>query len=153
VATPLDPRHRLVTTKYNPARTWTPENAVGIGGAYLCIYGMEGPGGYQFVGRTVQVWNKDQRGPHFTEPWLLRTFDQLRWFPVGAEELLDMREAQTAGQLPIAIEDTTFRLPDHHRFLAEHETDIAAFRTTQQAAFDAERTAWAEAGELDRQGA
>ncbi|HEY5809345.1 MAG TPA: urea carboxylase, partial [Povalibacter sp.] len=53
VATPLDPRHRLVTTKYSPARTWTPENAVGIGGAYLCVYGMEGPGGYQFVGRTV----------------------------------------------------------------------------------------------------
>ncbi len=33
VATPLDPRHRLVTTKYNPARTWTAENSVGIGGA------------------------------------------------------------------------------------------------------------------------
>lgn len=33
VATPVDPRHRLATTKYNPARTWTPENAVGIGGA------------------------------------------------------------------------------------------------------------------------
>ena len=58
VATPLDPRHRLVTTKYNPARTWTPENAVGIGGAYMCIYGMEGLGGYQFVGRTVQMWNR-----------------------------------------------------------------------------------------------
>jgi hypothetical protein len=43
VATPLDPRHRLVTTKYNPARTWTAENSVGIGGAYLCVYGMEGP--------------------------------------------------------------------------------------------------------------
>src|SRR3546814_13515244 len=51
VATPLDPRHRLVTTKYNPARTWTEENSVGIGGAYLCVYGMEGPGGYEFVGR------------------------------------------------------------------------------------------------------
>ncbi len=51
VATPLDPRHRLVTTKYNPARTWTAENSVGIGGAYMCVYGMEGPGGYQFVGR------------------------------------------------------------------------------------------------------
>ena len=35
VATPVDPRHRMVTTKYNPARPWTPENAVGIGGAYL----------------------------------------------------------------------------------------------------------------------
>ncbi|MEO0031203.1 MAG: hypothetical protein RIS94_961, partial [Pseudomonadota bacterium] len=33
VATPVDPRHRLVTTKYNPARTWTPPNVVGIGGA------------------------------------------------------------------------------------------------------------------------
>ncbi|MGK9872203.1 carboxyltransferase domain-containing protein, partial [Salmonella enterica subsp. enterica] len=57
VATPIDPRHRLVTTKYNPARTWTPPNVVGIGGAYMCIYGMEGPGGYQLFGRTVQVWN------------------------------------------------------------------------------------------------
>ena len=63
VATPLDPRHRLVTTKYNPARTWTPENAVGIGGAYLCVYGMEGPGGYQFVGRTCQMWNTLPRRP------------------------------------------------------------------------------------------
>ncbi len=58
VATPLDPRHRLVTTKYNPARTWTPENAVGIGGAYLCVYGHGRAGGYQFVGRTVQMWNR-----------------------------------------------------------------------------------------------
>ncbi|MCG7868615.1 MAG: urea carboxylase, partial [Candidatus Thiodiazotropha taylori] len=58
VATPVDPRHRLVTTKYNPARTWTAENSVGIGGSYLCVYGMEGPGGYQFVGRTLQMWNR-----------------------------------------------------------------------------------------------
>jgi urea carboxylase len=57
VATPVDPRHRLVTTKYNPARTWTPPNVVGIGGAYMCVYGMEGPGGYQLFGRTIQVWN------------------------------------------------------------------------------------------------
>ena len=77
VATPLDPRHRLVTTKYNPARTWTPENAVGIGGAYLCVYGMEGPGGYQFVGRTIPMWNRYRQTTDFKEgkPWLLRSFD------------------------------------------------------------------------------
>ena len=63
VATPLDPRQRLVTTKYNPARTWTPENAVGIGGAYMCVYGMEGPGGYQFVGRTTQMWSRYRKMP------------------------------------------------------------------------------------------
>ena len=86
VATPVDPRHRLVTTKYNPARTWTPENAVGIGGAYLCVYGMEGPGGYQFVGRTVQMWNTHRTTAEFEPgtPWLLRFFDQIRFYPVSA---------------------------------------------------------------------
>ena len=74
VATPLDPRHRLVTTKYNPARTWTAENSVGIGGAYMCVYGMEGPGGYQFVGRTLQMWNRYRAVEAFGgQPWLLRS--------------------------------------------------------------------------------
>jgi urea carboxylase len=44
-AVPLDPRHRLVTTKYNPARTYTAEGEVAIGGVYMCIYGMDSPGG------------------------------------------------------------------------------------------------------------
>ncbi|MCU1358682.1 MAG: hypothetical protein JWM89_4100 [Acidimicrobiales bacterium] len=149
VATPLDPRHRLVTTKYNPARTWTPENAVGIGGAYLCIYGMEGPGGYQFVGRTVQVWNGQALGPHFDRPWLLRPFDQIRWHPVEADELLDLRARQATGELPIRIEESTFRLADHERFLTEEASSIDAFRTIQQAAFAVERQAWADAGEFD----
>ena len=86
VATPLDPRHRLVTTKYNPARTWTAENSVGIGGAYLCVYGMEGPGGYQFVGRTLQMWNRYREGADFNgKPWLLRFFDQIKFYPVSAD--------------------------------------------------------------------
>ncbi len=53
------------------------ENAVGIGGAYLCIYGMEGPGGYQFVGRTTQVGNHRHplraAGCDPEHPWLLGT--------------------------------------------------------------------------------
>ena len=99
VATPLDPRHRLVTTKYNPARTWTAENSVGIGGAYLCIYGMEGPGGYQFVGRTVQIWNRFRRGGLFAEnPWALRFFDRIEWYPVTADELLELRAETDAGR-------------------------------------------------------
>jgi urea carboxylase len=108
VATPVDPRHRLVTTKYNPARTWTPENAVGIGGAYMCVYGMEGPGGYQFVGRTLQMWNRwrDERqgAAQFSsgKPWLLRFFDQIRFYPVSAEELLQMREGFPARRLQTA---------------------------------------------------
>ena len=148
VATPLDPRHRLVTTKYNPARTWTPENAVGIGGAYLCIYGMEGPGGYQLVGRTVQVWNRDRRGPHFEQPWLLRNFDQIQFHPVDAAELMEQRHAQSRGELAIRCETTLFRLSEQRCFLREHADEIVAFKSRQQAAFDEERRAWAAAGEV-----
>ncbi len=149
VATPVDPRHRLVTTKYNPARTWTPENAVGIGGAYLCVYGMEGPGGYQFVGRTLQMWNRWRHGQGvFEQPWLLRFFDQIRFHPVSQDELLRLRETFPHGGHPLRIEPTTFSLRDYRRFLAENEQGIGAFKARQQAAFDAERERWAAAGQL-----
>lgn len=148
VATPLDPRHRLVTTKYNPARTWTPENAVGIGGAYLCVYGMEGPGGYQFVGRTVQMWNRFRTGGAFTEgkPWLLRFFDQIRFYPVEADELLEIRERFPWGGYPLRIEQTTLRLSEYRDFLAGHADSIDRFRQQQQSAFRAERERWKAAG-------
>ena len=152
VATPLDPRHRLVTTKYNPARTWTAENSVGIGGAYLCIYGMEGPGGYQFVGRTTQVWSRHRHTAPFEpgSPWLLRFFDRISWYPVSAEELLDLRADMAAGRGHVDITEGTFALAEHDRFLAANAADIAAFRDRQAAAFAAERAAWERAGEFDR---
>jgi urea carboxylase len=147
VATPLDPRHRLVTTKYNPARTWTPENAVGIGGAYMCVYGMEGPGGYQFVGRTVQMWNRHQVTADFSKPWLLRFFDQIRFYPVGEEELLKLREDFASGRFQLKVEATRFRLRDYRAFLADNADSIAAFKTGQQSAFEAERERWKAAGQ------
>merc|ERR1719493_552258 len=56
-AVPVNPLDRLITTKMNPARTWTEEGTVGLGGAYMCIYPMSSPGGYQLVGRTLPIWN------------------------------------------------------------------------------------------------
>ncbi|MEV7134057.1 urea carboxylase [Arthrobacter sp. NPDC093128] len=153
VATPLDPRHRLVTTKYNPARTWTPENAVGIGGAYMCIYGMEGPGGYQFVGRTTQVWSRHATAAPFEpgSPWLLRFFDRISWYPVSPEELLDLRADMAAGRgRGVEIEDGTFSLAEHEEFLARNSDSIADFRVRQEKAFAIERQAWEDAGEFDR---
>ncbi len=148
VATPLDPRHRLVTTKYNPARTWTPENAVGIGGAYLCIYGMEGPGGYQFVGRTVPIWNRFNETPVFKKdaPWLLEFFDRLSWYEVSSEELLEIRRQMLTGEYVPRIEDETFRLGEYLTFLEEESESISSFRDLQREAFSAERQRWEEAG-------
>lgn len=151
VATPTDPRHRLVTTKYNPARTWTPENAVGIGGAYLCVYGMEGPGGYQFVGRTVQMWNTHRTTKDFElgKPWLLRFFDQIRFYPVSAPELLEQREAFPYGRFNVRTEDATFSLTEYDRFLALIADEAAQCKDRQQTAFNEERERWAVQGLKD----
>ncbi|SAL43753.1 urea amidolyase [Caballeronia cordobensis] len=147
VATPLDPRHRLVTTKYNPARTWTAENSVGIGGAYLCVYGMEGPGGYQFIGRTLQMWNRYREVADFGgQPYLLRFFDQIRFFEVSADELMRIRADFPLGRYPLRIDDAELSLPDYQAFLARESSSIDAFRARQQSAFQAERERWREAG-------
>ena len=151
LATPVDPRHRLVTTKYNPARTSTAQNSVGIGGSYLCIYGLEGPGGYQLVGRTVQIWSHFAQKPPFEPgvPWLLRFFDRIRWYPVSAEELLDARADMAAGRLDVRIEPGMFKMAEYQRLLDDNATSIAEFRSRQATAFAAERDAWERAGEFE----
>ena len=160
VATPLDPRHRLVTTKYNPARTWTAENSVGIGGSYLCIYGMEGPGGYQFVGRTLQMWNRFHQTEAFTQPWLLRFFDQIRFYEVSAEELQEIRQDFTQGRYPIRIEQGSFKLSEYQQYLQDNAEEIATFTQKREAAFEQELAHWKATGQInfesdtgDKQGA
>lgn len=148
VATPLDPRHRLVTTKYNPARTWTAENSVGIGGAYMCVYGMEGPGGYQFVGRTSQMWNRYHQTHDFKQPWLLRFFDQIKFYEVSPEELAHIREALPKGQVSLKIEETQFSLNEYQTFLDKNEMAISGFVESREQAFEEELTRWKENGQL-----
>ncbi|MBB3062562.1 urea carboxylase [Microbulbifer rhizosphaerae] len=148
VAAPLDPRHRLVTTKYNPARTWTAENSVGIGGAYLCVYGMEGPGGYQFVGRTLQMWNRYRQTEVFEQPWLLRFFDQIRFYPVSAGELEQIRRDFPLGNYPLRIEQTQFNLAEYKAFLQSEAPGIADFQRRREDAFAAELADWEARGLL-----
>lgn len=148
VAVPVDPRHRLVTTKYNPARTWTPENAVGIGGTYMCVYGMEGPGGYQFVGRTVQMWNRYKSTHDFKagKPWLLEFFDRIRFYPVSESELLQMRKDFINGTFSLRIEEGEFSLGEYLGFLETNSESIAAFKSVQQESFKEERERWEASG-------
>jgi urea carboxylase len=139
VAVPIDPRHRLVTTKYNPARMWTPQNAVGIGGIYLCVYGMEGPGGYQLVGRTVPVW---RLSPRDEKPWLLRQFDRLRFTPVSVDELQSLRSDIKAGRTDLAMRPATFSIEEVTDLTRQHGEEISRLRAKRRAAFDAERKRW-----------
>ena len=151
VATPIDPRHRLVTTKYNPARTWTAENSVGIGGSYMCIYGMEGPGGYQFVGRTLQMWNRYKQTQEFSQPWLLQFFDQIRFYPVSAEELIKIRRDFPQGRYSIKIEQTQFNLKDYEDFIQNNSSSINQFTQQREQAFAEELARWHANGQFNYQ--
>jgi urea carboxylase len=143
-AVPVDPRHRLLSSKYNPARTFTAEGTVGIGGMYMCIYGMDSPGGYQLVGRTLPIWNKFLKNAQFEadRPWLLRFFDQVCFYPVEEAELTEQREAFRTGRHRIRIEGEIFDYGAYRQFLELHANSIAAFRERQQAAFSAEISHW-----------
>lgn len=143
-AVPLDPRHRLLTSKYNPARTFTAEGTVGIGGVYMCIYGMDSPGGYQLVGRTVPIWNKFLKNAvfHNGEPWLLRFFDQVRFYPVSEAELNQLRDDFREGRMEVSVTDTEFDYAAYLEFLAANADSITDFQTQQKIAFESEVALW-----------
>jgi len=141
-AVPLDPRTRLVTTKFNPARTWTAEGEVGIGGVYMCIYGMESPGGYQLVGRTVPVWSSHRRTRSFDKPWLLRFFDQVRFYAMDEAELDAFRSDFRRGKTDIRVENVEFNVAAYLAQLAADKPAIDAFKHSQRDAFEAEVERW-----------
>ncbi|TCM66775.1 urea carboxylase [Acinetobacter calcoaceticus] len=138
-AVPIDPRHRLLSSKYNPARTFTAEGTVGIGGMYMCIYGMDSPGGYQLVGRTLPIWNRFKKNKQFgDQQWFLRFFDQIKYFPVSEAELDQWRLDFEHGQAQIQIEETEFDYAAYSQFLRDEQSSINDFQQQQQQAFQVE---------------
>lgn len=115
----------------------------------MCVYGMEGPGGYQLFGRTLQMWNTYRETKEFTKPWLLRFFDQIKFYTVSNEELHEIREKFLYGKYPLKIEEKTFKLKEYKKFLEENEEEHTAFQTKRQKAFQNERMMWKEKG-LDK---
>jgi urea carboxylase len=113
----------------------TPEGAVGIGGAYICIYPMESPGGYQLVGRTLPIWNTRQTTPAFAEaPWLLRFFDRIQFEAVTEKQLEQAREAMINGDYPLRIEDGIFKIKQYNEFIHSISSEVEAFRIRQREA-------------------
>jgi urea carboxylase len=76
------------------------------------------------------------------KPWLLRFFDQIKFFPVSSEELRDFRDGFLEGQRQLDIIPTRFRVRDYLAFVDANAEQTASFKSHQQAAFDAERARW-----------
>ena len=94
------------------------------------------------------MWNRYHDVADFAgKPWLLRFFDQLRFYPVSAEELLKIRRDFPLGRYPLRIENSTLRLAEYQQFLHREAHSIGAFREHQQRAFNAERDRWIASGQ------
>ena len=73
-------------------------------------------------------------------------FDQIRFFPCSADEILKYREDFLRGKYDIRVEETTFSLGKYKEYLASIEESAKAFKAHQEAAFEAERQRWHELG-------
>jgi urea carboxylase len=135
-AVPTDPRDRLVVPKFNPARTYTQEGTVGLGGAYMCIYPMDSPGGYQLVGRTLPIWNtwgKTAPGIFSPDrPWMLEMFDQIRYYKVDEDELERLRQDFRNGSYAPKIEHSTFDAGKYDQFLESIADEVSAYQQQQR---------------------
>ncbi|MCJ2530940.1 MAG: carboxyltransferase domain-containing protein [Candidatus Thermoplasmatota archaeon] len=95
--------------KYNRPRTWTPSRAVGLGGAFLAIYSVRNPGGYQLLMRTTNpIYDPKQEHPDFMEnPVLLKPGDILKWRSVNRDAYDRIWEGIQKGQA-FKIKKVTF---------------------------------------------
>ena len=92
----LEPRERQVQVpKYVRPRTFTPERAFGIGGAFSVIYPVQGAGGYQLYGISpVPVLDVRQEHPDFAHSivfpgvgdiWRYRSIDRAEYDQTRAQ--------------------------------------------------------------------
>ena len=94
------------------------------------------------------MWNRYHQTQDFKQPWLLRFFDQIKFYEVSPEELTHIREALPKGQVSLKIEETQFSLNEYQAFLEKNKTEISSFVESREQAFEEELTRWKENGQL-----
>lgn len=126
---PLDPRAEIVAPKYNPARGWTPEGAVGIGGPCVVIYPMESAGSYQLFGRTLPICDLVPRPhAHRVDPILLQPGDRISFFGVSEPELIELRRQVFEGRYDYEIEPGQYSVAEHSATASDPQVAAEAQR-------------------------
>lgn len=122
---PLDPRSEVAAPKYNPARNWTPEGAVALGGPCLVIHPIESPGSYQIFGRTLPI-SELIRSPraHRIDPILIYPCDRISFYRTSEAELIELRRQVFEGRYDYDIEPGQYAVADH--FATARDNQVAA---------------------------
>ena len=132
---PLDPREVVFVPKYNPTRTWTAEGAVGVGGPCWAIYNVESAGGYQIIGRTIPIYDPQERNEAFRENgMLLRAGDRVRFHRVEEDEILHLFDEVRADRYRYQIEVEDFDVGEYLEWLPTIEDAARARREQCEAA-------------------
>ena len=107
----LEPQDRQVQVpKYVRPRTYTPERAFGVGGAFAVIYPVQGAGGYQLYGLSpTPVLDVTQTMPDFEESIVFpRAGDLLRYRSIDRSEFDALRTEVEAGEFRYRQRDIEF---------------------------------------------
>jgi allophanate hydrolase subunit 1 len=97
----LEPRERQVEVpKYVRPRTFTPERAFGMGGAFSVVYPVQGAGGYQLFGiAPAPVLNTAQDHPDFDDSIVFpKSGDILRFRSIERDEFDSLRSSVESGE-------------------------------------------------------
>lgn len=131
-----DPRSRFLTSKYNPARTSTPQGAIGSGSVSQSIYSVESPGGYMIWGMTLPNWYWDTFCRIHENPWPLENFDQVIYYEVDEDELNELNTKFLTKRLNYESEIKNFDFAEYTSFLKSIEKENEELQNRKRKAFD-----------------
>lgn len=105
------PREQQIEApKYVRPRTFTPERAFGLGGAFTVIYPVQGAGGYQLFGTAAApIFDKDQKTYDFKDAITFpRQGDIFRYRSIEMEEYDAIRKQVEDGSFRYLTKEITF---------------------------------------------
>jgi urea carboxylase len=101
---------QIEVPKYVRPRTYTPERAFGFGGAFACIYPVQGAGGYQLFGiGAAPVFDRDQKLVDFKDSMVFpRQGDIFRYRSIDKNEYEQIRKEVEMSTFQYKITDITY---------------------------------------------
>lgn len=115
LALPLDTRKGLRAPKYERPRLKTPARIVALAGLLTGCHPIEGPGGYQCIGRmAVNIYEPEQRNAAFRDtPFLTRPTDRHEYVAVEEEDYGRIWGEYANGTYEYEIEEAVFDVEDY----------------------------------------
>ncbi|RAK82197.1 bifunctional urea carboxylase/allophanate hydrolase [Aspergillus fijiensis CBS 313.89] len=132
IAVAQDPRHRIRTPKMNPSRNYTPAGCFAHGGSSICLYQVDGPGGYMPLGMSLPTLDLYGTNPVFQQqPWLIQDMDTISFFEVSGEEYDRIVADLQAGRYHFQVEDGVFDMAEYHQLQKETGAEMEVIRQKQ----------------------